>query len=187
VIAGRAPVCAERCALPKTSTRSSNARLCNCPLAMTELAISNWPHVGQAMIMPSTIFAILSAMAPQMGHSMSCLHYVIHAGLAASLAADRTAFRWSCGLQGGVTFLRLRLTRAHFRRERETPLAPAPSVLLPTMSVELGRTIIRASPRALLRHGPRVDAFKWHRSGWQKAPTRSVDRGLIRRRTPINL
>jgi hypothetical protein len=68
---GRAPGCAERCALSKISARSSGAIPCNCPLAMTELATSNSPHVGQAMLTPSIVVAILSAPAPQIGQSMS--------------------------------------------------------------------------------------------------------------------
>jgi hypothetical protein len=37
---------------------------------MTELATSNSPHIGQAMLTPSIVVAILSAVAPQMGQSM---------------------------------------------------------------------------------------------------------------------
>jgi hypothetical protein len=40
---------------------------------MTELATSNSSHMGQAMPTLSNVVAILSATAPQIGQSMSCL------------------------------------------------------------------------------------------------------------------
>jgi hypothetical protein len=38
---------------------------------MTELATSNSPHIGQAMLTLSAVVAILSATAPQIGQFMS--------------------------------------------------------------------------------------------------------------------
>ena len=70
MIIGRAPSSAERCALLKTSARSSSANPCNCPLAMTEFATSNSPHIGQAMPTLPIVEAIVFAIAPQMGQSM---------------------------------------------------------------------------------------------------------------------
>src|SRR5262249_26828316 len=70
VIIGRAPSSAERCALLKTSARSSSANPRNCPLAMTEFATSNSPHIGQAMPTLPIVEAIVFAMEPQIGQSM---------------------------------------------------------------------------------------------------------------------
>ena len=56
--------------------RCSGASPCNCPVAMTELATSNSPHIGQAIPTLSIVVAILCATAPQMGQSMSCLPLV---------------------------------------------------------------------------------------------------------------
>ncbi len=73
MITGRAPGCAERLALSKTSPRWSGSSFCNCPVAMTELATSNSPHIGQIMVMLAIVVRICSAIAPQMGQSMSWL------------------------------------------------------------------------------------------------------------------
>jgi hypothetical protein len=43
---------------------------------MTALATSNCPHIGQAMPTLLIVVAIRSAMAPQIGQSMSCLPLV---------------------------------------------------------------------------------------------------------------
>ena len=71
MITGRAPGCAERLALSKTSPRWSGSSFCNCPVAMT--ATSNSPHIGQIMVMLAIVVRICSAIAPQMGQSMSWL------------------------------------------------------------------------------------------------------------------
>jgi hypothetical protein len=67
VITGRAPGCAERLALSKTSPRWYGSSFCNCPVAMTELATSNSPHIGQIMVMLAIVVRICSAIAPLMG------------------------------------------------------------------------------------------------------------------------
>src|SRR5260370_9771280 len=70
---GRGTGCAERLALSKTSPRWSGSSFCNCPVAMTELATSNSPHIGQIMVTLAIAVRICSAIAPQMGQSMSWL------------------------------------------------------------------------------------------------------------------
>jgi hypothetical protein len=65
---------------------------------MTELATSNSPHSGQAMLTLSIVVAILIlfATAPQIGQSMSCLPLVEMENNAGRLLPEQGAMRlWS--------------------------------------------------------------------------------------------
>jgi hypothetical protein len=65
VIIGRAPGCAARFASSKAARRCSGSSLSICPLAISKLETPYSPHFGQAMLTPSIVTSVSSALAPQ--------------------------------------------------------------------------------------------------------------------------
>jgi len=76
MIIGRAPGCAECFACFKASRRCSGSSFSICPLAMAKLETSYSPHLGQAMLMPSSVTSTSSALAPQTRQFMCWLRWL---------------------------------------------------------------------------------------------------------------
>jgi hypothetical protein len=72
VIIGRAPGCAARFASSKAARRCSGSSLSICPLAISKLETPYSPHFGQAMLTPSIVTSVSSALAPQTRQFICC-------------------------------------------------------------------------------------------------------------------